>query len=158
MKYLIPILFLLTSCSQSFYCKRCESMGGLKSDTVFTNLKIKEEGKKADSLLDFSRPVTESDSLEWMNWSGIVPRDTIVITKDSITVKIKFLPGKKIFVQGSTKTVYKTRKVPTYITKTITVKEGYPKLWTWVIGTAAVFLALLLGAVGSRIVSIFGRR
>ncbi len=139
MKFL-PLLFLLASCSPSFYCKRCLKFGGIPKDTVFQTITVTTPATSVDTTLNF---VTEADSLEWNSWTANVPVDTIRITNEKTVVKIKFLPGEKVYVKCDCPKDTVRVEVPVLVETEI--KPGIPVARVWLIAGSLVILALVVG-------------
>jgi len=147
MKYLI-LLIILTSCSTQYHCRRCLNGSQIKIDSTKQKIKVPVPESSADSTLDFT--VTKEDSLAWNQWTGIVPKDTITIFKDRTQVKVKFLPGEKIYIKGICLSDTIIKEVDKGLG--IEVNNGIPPFKAWTYGIGAVILALLVGAVIGKLI------
>ncbi len=145
MKYFFPILaLLLSSCSPSFYCRKCSKLGGIKSDSIKQTITITTPAQKADSTIVFGREVTLEDSLAWMSWGAIVPRDTVIIREDSVVIKLKFVPGpeRKIYVSADCPEQEKSKEVVKTVINEIQTEPSI----RWKFGAGAlILLALVVG-------------
>lgn len=82
MKYL-AFLFLLTSCSISYHCKRCFQNAKVKHDTVRVDTTIFTERVRLDTIVHELRST-----------------DTLIIHKNNLTIKYRKLPGDTVFLSG----------------------------------------------------------
>lgn len=134
MRYII-LCILLSSCGASYNLRRAErhiakavAKGAeIKDDTVYKEITVIVPSSRAEQVI--TAP----------NWA-----DTVVVTKDSITVKILRIPGttttpETVYIQAECPEKTVTKKVPIAIKRQI--KAGYT-LWDMII------LALVCLAVG----------
>jgi len=131
MKYLLPLLFLLSSCSTAYHCRKCYDNAKVKRDTIRIDTTIFTERVRIDTVVH-----------------EVKNTDTLVIKKDNLTIKYKKLPGDTVFLSGecAPDTIRFETKVPV-ITK---VTTGI-SLWKLIL---AIIGALLAGGI---LVKVLGR-
>jgi hypothetical protein len=135
MKYLIPIAFLLISCSQSWYCKKC-----LNGATVIH-----------DSITVRDTVITKTIDVDTVFNTRIVHvGDTIIKREGKATIRYIKLPGDTVRLEAECEsdTLYIEKKIDVPVE--VKVSTGWP-LWKVI---AAIVAALLAGGF---IVKLFGK-
>lgn len=136
MKYLVPLLFLLTSCA-SFHCLKS---GRLTADTVKVEIPVKftEPGVRADTSI-------LNPCVEWPEMSQV---DTVYI--DTGRLHIKIVPGKTIYVEGECDPLVKEvlKEVPVLVTNTVKVGYTFRELLGYI--SLAVVVTLVVSFIASK--------
>jgi hypothetical protein len=140
MKYLIPILLLLTACSPSKrFTRLVEKYPYLLTQDTIT----------VRDTITLYIPEVHTDTVVTLKQLT----DTITLTKDRVTVKTWYVPKeKKVYIQGKCDPVYITkiveRKVP------IKYYEKYP-FWKKLVNNILAFLIIfVIIYTGYRVVKI----
>lgn len=150
---LFALGIFLASCA-SWHCKRCQKLGGIKTDTTSQIMPVPVPGVKADTTaesnfgkLNVPTPcgpqVIDVDSLYNAQpdlFENFLPKDSIEINKGNLAVKVT-RKGRKTNVQAECKPDTLKVEVPVLIENKIETGISPLRHWATVIG--AVLLTLL---------------
>lgn len=110
MKYLIPLLFLLSSCSQQYFCRKCTQGTNRIEDvvTVFDTLYLPSQ--KIDTVVQ---------------WEYDLSTDTLIIEKNRVKIKYRDLPGPTVYLAAECEadTIYTEKKIP--VVTEVVVNRGF---------------------------------
>lgn len=124
MRLIIPILFLISSCSCNYHLKRAEAKCGTR--------------KIIDTLLVHDTLLINSVQLDTLFTP--IQGDTVYLTKDRLSIKYVKLAGDKVFIEGKCDTIKIDRLIKVPCTTTIlepTVSKWHIALY--------ILIALLVG-------------
>jgi len=131
MKYIIIIIFILSSCSPSFFCRKCLESGGIPRDTITKTVH--------DTI-----PKVQIETV----FTPELVRDT-VIYKDRAVLKIVKLPGDSILINCECDTVVVTKTEIKIVENEI--RTGYTKMHLFGSVILGVLIALVVGLVAGLI-------
>ena len=129
MRYLFPLVFIIASCSTQYHCKKCIGNGNVIRDTLRIHDTLYVDNVAFDSVVHI-----------------VNKTDTLVIHKDKLTIKYKWLSADTVYLAGECEsdTLYIEKKIPIETEVRTGMGTGYVIL---------LILAALL--VGGFIVKLF---
>jgi len=132
MRLIIPILFLISSCTCNYHLKRAEAKCGTR--------------KIVDTLLVHDTLLINSVQLDTLFTP--IQGDTVYLTKDRLKIKYVKLAGDSVFITGKCDSIISIREIKVPCTTTIlepTVSKWHIALY--------ILIALLVGYLVRRIKS-----
>ena len=133
MRYLIPFVFILASCSAQYHCRKCLDKGRVIYDTLKIHDTLYVDHVAFDSVVHI-----------------VNKTDTVILHKDKLTIKYKWLSADTVYLAGECEsdTLYIDKKIPV----PIEVKTGVPVGYVVMIGLGILIVALILGALIGKLV------